>query len=736
MNEKVRAVYSRLMLYPNLFFAVLACFDILITCLVAERVKIVNMLVPLSCTLGFFALTVFILNSFLILRYRKIFAHDFDGKRDGDSMTRQMRFHVVVLSACILMIFMLAPLIYAGIQLFRGMSIDPGTMLVSGFSSFGCGIIACNRILLFLRNAHAGLAADLKLGMEIFSIRYKVVLPAMNVVIVMFLALSAFVFISTRSLFLKEFLHRDSLRFGMTLDDITRHPGERITPDGDYILGRLEEKGIFDEFHMVMNSRGLILKSSIPGLAQTSALSDHESSWLHTWNFRETATRLLEGKKETGGIFFRGRVYYANLEPLPQYDLFVINGYESGSVWKNTNHIVYVITILGWFFIALVTLYLLLVIMARFRKLSDISDRIHRISEGDLSISFDGKDEEGDELSLIIGSMKEMAGVLNDLGRGMKKATYDLIVISQEIEISSRSIEKQSETSSASISELSSSVEELTASIEQIETNITIQDEKTKRVFDLIERFALSMGEVSSKTVYADTKASNAYDQVLQIQQEIEETTNVMRSIDESSGQISKALSVIKDISDQINLLSLNAAIEAARAGDLGKGFAVVADEVGKLADRSNTETKEIDKLIKESGSYVEQGAAHVAMIASAMLFMIESVKETTEVMKIIARLSREFVYETKTVFNEMSSLNRLSDQSLSTAREQMGTTQQVALTISYMNEAVDKTTQEVNKFASILEKLTDHSERILKLVSFIKTGDEVSDESKNVDFF
>jgi methyl-accepting chemotaxis protein len=161
-----------------------------------------------------------------------------------------------------------------------------------------------------------------------------------------------------------------------------------------------------------------------------------------------------------------------------------------------------------------------------------------------------------------------------------------------------------------------------------------------------------------------------------------------------------------------------------------------VADEVGKLADRSNTETKEIDKLIKESGSYVEQGAAHVAMIASAMLFMIESVKETTEVMKIIARLSREFVDETKTVFNEMSSLNRLSDQSLSTAREQMGTTQQVALTISYMNEAVDKTTQEVNKFASILEKLTDHSERILKLVSFIKTGDEVSDESKNVDFF
>jgi methyl-accepting chemotaxis protein len=736
MNEKDRAIYSKLILYPNLFFTALAGFDILITCLIAEKAKMANVLIPLSCAVIFFAITVFILNYLLILRYGKIFGRDFDRERDGASVAGLMRSHVVVLCAYILIIFMLAPLIYAGGQFFLGVSIDPGAMLISGFSSFGCGIIASNRILLFLRNAHAGIAADLNLRMKIFSIKYKVALPVMNVIIVMFVTVSTFAFVSTRSVYLKEFMQRDSYRFGMMLKDITCRLEEGAVPDRDYILGRLEESGILDEFYIVMNGRGQILKSSIAGLAQTSATGDYESSWLHTANFRETVSGLLEGKSGATGIFFRGKVYYANLAPLPQYDLFVINGYASGSIWRNTNHIVYVITILGWFFIALVTLYLLFVIMARFRKLSDISDRIHRVSEGDLSISFEGKHEEGDELSLIIGSMKEMADVLMDLGRGMKKATYDLIVISQEIEISSKSIEKQSETSSASISEVSSSVEELTSSIEQIETNITIQDEKTKRVFDLIERFARSMGEVSSKTVYADTKASDAYDQVLQIQQEIEETTNVMRSIDESSGQISKALSVIKDISDQINLLSLNAAIEAARAGDLGKGFAVVADEVGKLADRSNTETKEIDKLIKESGSYVEQGAAHVAMIASAMQFMIESVKETTEVMKIIARLSREFVDETKTVFNEMSSLNRLSDQSLSTAREQMGTTQQVALTISYMNEAVDKTTQEVNKFALILEKLTDHSERILKLVSFIKTGDEVSDESKNVDFF
>lgn len=172
---------------------------------------------------------------------------------------------------------------------------------------------------------------------------------------------------------------------------------------------------------------------------------------------------------------------------------------------------------------------------------------------------------------------------------------------------------------SEGISQIASSAEELSAVTQQTRAGATQQRDQTDQVATAMNEMTATIQEVAQNAEAAahsasdsDTRAKEGYKVVSTAMSKIE---TLSQNIDDTAGQISKLrddsanigsiLDVIRDIAEQTNLLALNAAIEAARAGEQGRGFAVVADEVRALARRTHDSTGEIETLVKN----LQQGA-------------------------------------------------------------------------------------------------------------------------------
>ncbi|TAL39004.1 MAG: methyl-accepting chemotaxis protein [Spirochaetes bacterium] len=695
------------------------------TIAITEMAKLRTVVVAVAFILVPSTLIYFIVNLVSLVRMRTLFFGTVEAIRDDPKLRRRIDTYTRKLYITTVILATSSPVLYTAIQFMRKTPPAMGSVAIIAFCTAGVGIAGGNVMHLFAAPRLARLMHDAGAKFKRVQLKHKLMLPVMNMVMVLLIVASIFTYVSIRNIYEPAGMERNMLSFRLSLETILEKAPAKPGPERDrYILEQLRSKKLLNQdFHFILDRAGTITGSSFPDILGKNALNDLEKNWMITNRFEPNVRALIGGGEGMAGIYYGRNVYYSFFMKIPDTGLYVMSGELSNSFFKDLSVIATIMVVFGWCAVLALVFYSLYSATVKFRPLAEVSRQLNHMSNGDMrAVDFSARYQFGDEIGDMVDALQRMKSIFRDITVNLKTASSDLSEIATTVDSTSRSISDDAQSHASTIEEFSASVEEIMSSIEMISGNVKDQYEKTHSVFKSISGFVNSMQSISRNTEEAELIAEKTYSNVARIEGEIGTTVDEIKAIGESSKKVGETLAVIRDISDQINLLSLNASIEAARAGDAGRGFAVVADEVGKLADRTNTGARDIENLIKESGKRVQEGIVKILDISGSMKAMTDSVKTTSDIIVRIAFHSKSFVEETDAVFREVKQLTELSNTNAVAADEQMSTTKEVMSAIDQMNAAVDKTMESIKKFMSVVDTLTTHSRRISEMLSVVRT--------------
>jgi len=286
-------------------------------------------------------------------------------------------------------------------------------------------------------------------------------------------------------------------------------------------------------------------------------------------------------------------------------------------------------------------------------------EALERIADGDLTAVVDAntKDEVGRMAAALNRAVERLNTTLQEVADSAANASSS----SQQLAAASEAIASGAQEQAASLEETSASLEEITAAVRQSADNAQ----------------------------QASQLAAGSKDSALQGEDVVKNAITAMSEINAASAKISDIISTIDEIAFQTNLLAVNAAVEAARAGDEGRGFAVVASEVRSLAQRSALAAKEIKGLIQDSLRKVEAGSALVNRSGETLKGIVGSVKRVTDIVGEIAASSSEQSTGIEQVNTAMTQMDQVTQSNSAQTEELSATAESLSEQAAHLLELV-----------------------------------------------
>ncbi len=321
------------------------------------------------------------------------------------------------------------------------------------------------------------------------------------------------------------------------------------------------------------------------------------------------------------------------------------------------------------------------------RSTGKLLTEMEKFADGNLTVQLT-PEREGDDIAKLYFGFNEAVRKMHELIELTVNAVQDTVKESSEIASSTEEMAAGANEQSSQTNEMASAIEEMTSTILETTRNAN----EAKQTSDKTSVIAHEGGEVVKQTL-------KGMEDVLKV---IVEAKNMINGLGESSQKIGEIINVINDIADQTNLLALNAAIEAARAGEQGRGFAVVADEVRKLAERTSRATDEIKTMISE----IQKDTSSAVSVIQQGHFAAE------EGMSLAQSAGKSL----KNIIDEINKVVFAVQNVAAASEEQSSAAEEISRSVSGVSSVTSQYAEKIGQVARATEKLNTQANNILDI--------------------
>lgn len=431
--------------------------------------------------------------------------------------------------------------------------------------------------------------------------------------------------------------------------------------------------------------------------------------------------QLQDGKKPETAVVeyvFNGTTKYSAYTILNNENILVLTADESEALAGITT-----VTGVAIGISAIVVLIAIIIsfIMGRrlMRPLVKVSTIIEDVANGNIEADFSGVKESNDEIGLIIGKMKELTQSLGSIVGKIRNSSDTMSSNSYELnDTSSQTLAANNEISKA-VEDVAEGSTGMAASISKINENLLEMSNETKDINASVDEIKNQTVAVQDSSKIMNDKIKSMQDSSHKMDEGISAISKRIETVNTTVDKVSNIVSVIEEISSETNLLSLNASIEAARAGDAGKGFAVVAQEIRVLSDNTNTELENIKQIISSlveecrycvqaSGTIVEDNAKQkeeIKAVLDEFGSLDEQIQKTAEKADEIEELVTAMIELNDDITKSSNSLTDVSTANAAATEE--------------MNANIEELNAMMHGVSEMAEHMNNESDGLKEALSF-----------------